>query len=290
MAGNETYKVIVSDRAKQMPGTHIRSMAQVNKEAASDKKKEIVQSVFYGLISLEVRKMKSKRAMWIFAAIPMIVTSIVLQFMPDTIPMHHDLAGNTDRWGSKMESFIFPIIILLITLFWNILICIYEKKAVKSQNEKEQMEARTSAKLLSIVGISQAIMFGVLHYFILYASFQQAIVNGSKATIDIAKVSCILCGIMLIVLGNYMTKSKKNAVIGLRTSWSIFNDNTWGKSNRFGAICIIIAGGLTVVTSAFANGIISTIFLLLYIIVASVLAVIYSKKVYDNERKKEQNI
>lgn len=49
MAGNETYKVIVSDRAKQMPGTHIRSMAQVNKEAASDKKKEIVQSVFYGL-------------------------------------------------------------------------------------------------------------------------------------------------------------------------------------------------------------------------------------------------
>lgn len=234
--------------------------------------------------------MKSKRAMWIFAAIPMIVTSIVLQFMPDTIPMHHDLAGNTDRWGSKMESFIFPIIILLITLFWNILICIYEKKAVKSQNEKEQMEARTSAKLLSIVGISQAIMFGVLHYFILYASFQQAIVKGSKATIDIAKVSCILCGIMLIVLGNYMTKSKKNAVIGLRTSWSIFNDNTWRKSNRFGAICIIIAGGLTVVTSAFANGIISTIFLLLYIIVASVLAVIYSKKVYDNERKKEQNI
>lgn len=111
-----------------------------------------------------------------------------------------------------------------------------------------------------------------------------------QETIDIAKVSCILCGIMLIVLGNYMTKSKKNAVIGLRTSWSIFNDNTWRKSNRFGAICIIIAGGLTVVTSAFANGIISTIFLLLYIIVASVLAVIYSKKVYDNERKKEQNI
>ncbi|CCX87430.1 plasmid stabilisation system protein [Clostridium sp. CAG:590] len=45
MADNKTYKVIVSDRAKQMPGTHIRSMAQVNKEAASDKKKEIVQSV-----------------------------------------------------------------------------------------------------------------------------------------------------------------------------------------------------------------------------------------------------
>ena len=58
-----------------------------------------------------------KRIMWFFALIPVAVTSIVLQFMPDIIPMHHDLAGNTDRWGSKMESFIFPVIIMFITLF-----------------------------------------------------------------------------------------------------------------------------------------------------------------------------
>lgn len=48
MAGNETYKVIVSDRAKQMPGTHIRFMAQVNKEAASDKKKRLFNQYFMG--------------------------------------------------------------------------------------------------------------------------------------------------------------------------------------------------------------------------------------------------
>lgn len=60
--------------------------------------------------------------MWFFALIPVAVTSIVLQFMPDIIPMHHDLAGNTDRWGSKMESFIFPVIIMFITLFWYLLI------------------------------------------------------------------------------------------------------------------------------------------------------------------------
>lgn len=42
MAGNKKYKVIISDRAKKMLGTHIRFMAQVNKEAASTKKKEIM--------------------------------------------------------------------------------------------------------------------------------------------------------------------------------------------------------------------------------------------------------
>ena len=41
MASNSKYKVIVSDRAKRMLGTHIRFMAQVNKEAAMAKKKEI---------------------------------------------------------------------------------------------------------------------------------------------------------------------------------------------------------------------------------------------------------
>ena len=39
--------------------------------------------------------------------IPVVVTSVVLQFMPDIIPMHHDLEGNTDRWGSKTESLSF---------------------------------------------------------------------------------------------------------------------------------------------------------------------------------------
>ena len=40
MVSNSKYKVIVSDRAKRMLGTHIRFMAQVNKEAAAAKKKE----------------------------------------------------------------------------------------------------------------------------------------------------------------------------------------------------------------------------------------------------------
>ena len=42
MAESRNYKVIVSDRAKRMLGTHIRFMAQVNKEAAAAKKKEIM--------------------------------------------------------------------------------------------------------------------------------------------------------------------------------------------------------------------------------------------------------
>ena len=45
MAESRRYKVIVSDRAKRMLGTHIRFMAQVNKDAAKAKKKEIMPAM-----------------------------------------------------------------------------------------------------------------------------------------------------------------------------------------------------------------------------------------------------
>ena len=228
-----------------------------------------------------------KKIMWFAAMIPVIVTSIVLQFMPDTIPMHHDFAGNTDRWGNKTESFIFPIVILFVTFFWHLMILAFEKKAGRAETEKEQMEAESNAKFLSVVGISQAVMFGIMHYFIMYSSYRQASLGSTKATVDIAKISCILCGILFIVLGNFMTKAKKNVVAGLRTTWSMYNDNTWRKSNRIGAICLIIAGVLTVVTTVFANGMVSTILLLVYVLLAAIVAVWYSKKVYDQEKKQE---
>ena len=145
------------------------------------------------------------------------------------------------------------------------------------------MEAKSAAKVLCVVGISQAIMFGIMHYFNLYSSWIQANTGSFKATIDIAKVSCILCGIMFIVLGNFMTKAKRNAVVGLRTVWSMHNDNTWRKSNRFGAICIIVTGLLTIITTIYTSGMTGTIFLLIYLLLAVVVAVIYSKKVYNRE-------
>lgn len=223
--------------------------------------------------------------MWIAAFVPVIVTSIVLQFLPDVIPMHYDTKGNIDRWGSKSESFVLPIIILVVTLFWHLLIYFFEKKAKNADTEKAQMEARSNVKVLYIVGIVQALMFGIMQYFSLYSAYIQVSTESNKTSGDMAKVSCILCGLMIVVLGNYMTKTKINSAVGLRTVWSMHNDNTWRKSNRFAAITFIIAGLLTIITTVFASGMLSTVGLLVYIIIAAIASVIYSKIVYDQEVK-----
>ena len=85
--------------------------------------------------------------MWIISIIPLILTGIAIQFMPDSVPMHYDMSGKIDRWGSKYENIIFPIFILLITLFWQIFILYYEKKALTASTDKERHGAASNAKM-----------------------------------------------------------------------------------------------------------------------------------------------
>ena len=63
-------------------------------------------------------------------------------------------------------------------------------------------------------------------------------------------------------------------------------DTTWRKSNRFGAIAMIAAGILTVVTSIFLNGNAATVMMLVYLLGTTTATLIYAKKVYDVEKQK----
>ena len=50
-----------------------------------------------------------------------------------------------------------------------------------------------------------------------------------------------------------MPKTKKNPVVGVRVKWSMYNDTTWMRSNRFGAVALMITGVLIVMTSVFVK-------------------------------------
>lgn len=228
-----------------------------------------------------------KKIMWAISILSFVLTAIVLQFMPDSVPMHYDLAGNADRWGSKYENFLFPVVILLLSLHWHLFIAHFEKKAAKASAEKERAEALSNAKVLKIVGISMAAMFTAMQGFILYSAYVEVSVNSAQAYVDIGKVSCILMGVMLIILGNYLPKTKKNHIAGLRVSWSMYNDITWRKCNRFGGTAMIIAGLCGIITTVFARSVIAVVLLLVYILAATVITLIYSHKVYVAELSKK---
>ena len=225
-----------------------------------------------------------KKIMWLISFVSLVGTAIVLQFMPGSVPMHYDVVGNIDRWGSKYENLIFPIIILIMSLFWTLFIGYFDKKAMKTSDEKESAGAKSNAKVLGIVGLCMATMFTVMQGFILYGSYTEAVSGADRQSVDIGKISCILMGMIFIILGNFMTKTRINGTLGVRVSWSMYNDNTWRKSNRFGAIAIMIAGVLTIMTAVIMKSSFgATMIALGYIILASIVTVVYAHKVYNIE-------
>lgn len=230
-----------------------------------------------------------KKAMWILSFIPLIGTAIVLQFMPDQVPMHYDFEGNIDRWGSKYEELIFPVIILAMSLFWTLFIRYYEKKAIRETDEKESAGASSNAKVLGIVGVCMAAMFAVEHGVSLYGAYNEATSGASAWSVDIGKVSVVLMGIIFIVIGNFMTKTRINSTVGVRVSWSMYNDNTWRKSNRFGAYAIMIAGVVTIIMAVILkNSFGAAMAAVGTVILAAVVTLVYAHKVYVQEIESEK--
>ena len=81
-----------------------------------------------------------RKALWILTALPIIATAFVLQFMPDRIPAHYDFSGEIDRWGSKYELIVFPLVIIAISISWEVIFSIYNKKAQNASEDKQRAE------------------------------------------------------------------------------------------------------------------------------------------------------
>lgn len=224
-----------------------------------------------------------KRIMWLVSLVPLFITAIALCFFPDTVPMHYNAEGMIDRWGSKYENLLFPVIILGLTMFWQLLIKAYEKKAAKAKTEKERTETLSNAKMLHIVAISMATMYCIMQCFILYGAYIEANVGATHSVVNVAQLSCILLGVMFIVLGSFMPKTKINGSVGFRIVWSMHNDVTWSKSNHFAGVMLIIVGALTIITAIFLEAMLATGLMIVYLFISVILASIYSYRVYKEQ-------
>jgi uncharacterized membrane protein len=60
--------------------------------------------------------------------------------------------------------------------------------------------------------------------------------------ININIIVPLLVGILMILLGNYMGKIKRNWFMGIRTPWTLSSENVWNKTHRAGGVAFIIFG------------------------------------------------
>ena len=68
--------------------------------------------------------------------------------------------------------------------------------------------------------------------------------------VSISYIMPLSIGLLFVVLGNYMSKIKPNWFMGIRTPWTLSNEEVWNKTHRIGGK-IFIAIGLIMIIGSF---------------------------------------
>ena len=224
--------------------------------------------------------------MWIFAALSFAGTAAALGFLPDTVPVHYDIAGSVDRFGSKYELLVAPAILLCVSLALTLLSSRFEKTAAAQDGQKSGAAAKTNAKVIRAVGLFTALFVCAVQGFLIHGAFNQAAAGTEARIPEASKMIFVLVGLLFVAIGNLMTKTRPNSVVGFRTKWSMYNDNTWKKSNRFGGIALMVCGALIVVAALLCKDFLPVSFLMIGLCAISAIStLIYARKVYLQEAR-----
>lgn len=223
-----------------------------------------------------------KIIMWLLSALPLAASLMLSGYLPDTVPMHFGIDGRADGWGSKYDLVLLSLAFLIIPLIFQIIIAILEKRA-RTADENERVKIQANIRVMSIVVICTVSILDIIYGIILYSIFNAA--SGDSGSL-IIKAACILMGVLFIITGNFMPKTKRNSIIGLRTKWSMYNDDTWMKSNRFCGFAMMIMGAAVIILSVFVP-VEATVACLLWVVIAgTIVLTVYSYIVYKAELKK----
>lgn len=213
---------------------------------------------------------KQRTIFYILMFLPAPVTLVSLLFLPDQIPAHYGFDNQVTRWGSKYETLIFPVITIIFGLI------MLECSKVSSKSGEKTGENNEKACITA--GIFSLLIFNAMTGYFLYTDFNK-VENLSSVPVDIFQLIFSLLGIFMIVIGSIMPKLQKNSVIGLRTHWSIKNEITWKKSQRFGGNLFIIAGILTILVCCFTKGIACYLWWMGILLVSLPIDIYYTYKV-----------
>ncbi|MBQ8057574.1 MAG: SdpI family protein [Ruminococcus sp.] len=210
---------------------------------------------------------KTKEVLYkILTRLPLAVTLTSFLFMPDEVPVHFGINNHVDRWGSKYELLILPFVTIVIGIVFLLIARHLDKKEDNGSN---------NYNVMTTIGIAILGLFNILTYYILYIAFTQ-VQDLDSLKIDMLSLLTFTFGIVFIIIGNVVPKTKKNHFLGLRTKWSMSSEEAWKKSQRFGGYALIITGLITIVFSLVLNGSASVFAMIMTLIVMTIVDTAYS--------------
>ena len=225
--------------------------------------------------------MKNKKLIFIILMIfPLLISGISLFFLPNEFPAVAglNLILNKNGMASKFNVLIFPIVSLL----FGLLVPFMAKGSVKEHNGNEG-----NVKIIYTVGTALLAFFNLLNIILLIVAFK-GFKSVDELSFDIYKTLFIALGVMMVIMGNIMPKVRMNSYLGLRTPWTMKDENSWKKCQRFGGIVLIIQGLLLIIAAALTTGGLCVALSLIIIFFGGIIQMGGSLDVVSKDVKKEQ--
>ena len=190
------------------------------------------------------------------ALLPFVYLAYIWNELPKEVPMHWNASGEIDRWGDKSELFMMLFMLTGITYFVFLIIPYIDPKQ-KLQNMGNK---------LNNLRLILALFMSALAIYILY-SVQQKTSN--------QVLIFPLVGLLFAFLGNYFKTIKPNYFIGIRTPWTLENEEVWKKTHLIGGKLWFVGGLLMALTFVLPNKIQIYTFLAIAAVI-TIVPIVYS--------------
>jgi uncharacterized membrane protein len=180
--------------------------------------------------------------------------------LPDPMPSHWNAAGQIDGWMPKFWGvMLFPIIMAAIWLVFLVL-------------------PRISPRGFEMDPFTRAwgyLRVAILAYMLLIEALAVRAAQGD-GQISVKALFAGL-GVLFVLMGNFLGKVTRNFFVGIRTPWTLANEEVWHRTHRLGGKCFVVAG-LVVVASAVLG--LDFRVMIGAILVAALVPVAYSYVIY----------
>ena len=145
--------------------------------------------------------------------------------VPETLPVHWNLAGDADRYGGKLEALLaFPLIALV-----TYVLLLLAPRVVGTGLEQ-------------LGSLYTGIRFGIV--LLLTALYVMTVLGLLGYPIDMTRGATILVGATLEAVGSVMGRVRPNPVMGIRTPWTLTSEASWTASQRWGGRLFMVVGAL----------------------------------------------
>lgn len=207
--------------------------------------------------------MKPMHTLWISMLFVLILAAVFLWLSPSMPPLvatHWNAQGQVNGYMTPIAAVGTPIVLLIVLALLTVVLPVISPR---------RYEIKPFAAVFGLVMIAaQALVF---------VAALGVLLNAAGRSVHMPLVAQLSIGMLLMVMGNYMGKLRKNFFIGIRTPWTLTSDEVWARTHRLAGWLFVLAGVGTIAVAVVGAPLWVSVTMLL---AAALISCVYSLVIY----------